>query len=143
MAQMDYEKIRKLRNDHNYFARMFGLEVTRIEEGRAESRVRVTDQLYNPIGSIHGGCRYTIADVTCGAAVASYGIKATTMQSSMSYLRPGIGSTELIGRSQVVKHGRNISVVNVDILDQDEVALAQGVFQFMSLGQPIEVESDK
>ena len=84
MAQMDYEKIRKLRNDHNYFARMFGLEVTRIEEGRAESRVRVTDQLYNPIGSIHGGCLYTIADVTCGAAVASYGIKATTMQSSMS-----------------------------------------------------------
>ena len=61
----------------------------------------------------------------------------------MSYLRPGIGSTELIGRSQVVKHGRNISVVNVDILDQDEVVLAQGVFQFMSLGQPIEFESDK
>lgn len=137
MSRQDYKALMKYRNDHNYFAKAFGLMVTRISEGEAESRVKVTGQLYNPINSIHGGCLYTIADVTCGAAVASYGMMATTMQSSMSYLRPGMNCMELIGRAKVIKHGKNISVVNVDIMDQDEVVLAQGVFQFMSLGREI------
>ena len=124
---MDYENIIKTRNDSNAFAKLIGLRITKM----------VTDELKNPINSVHGGVLFTVADVTGGGAAASHGRPATTIDSSFHYLRPGLNTTKLIGKAREMKAGKNILVYDVSVEDQDGVVLAEGIFSFMVLNKPI------
>ena len=133
------ETIRQERNKRNLFAKRLGLSVTEMKEGFAVARVKITDDMRNPIGSVHGGCIYTVADVACGAAVSSYGTMVTTLSSAFNFLRPGLdGCSELIGEATVIKHGRRVSVADVVVTDQDGRELARGTFDYMSLDRPLD-----
>ena len=139
---MDYEKLIKTRNSTNYFANMMDLRIIEIKKGYARTVIDpVTKTHLNPINSVHGGCLFTIADVTAGSAASSYGIQVTTLNSHFNFLRPGLHTTKLYGEAREVKHGKNISVYTVEIKDQDEVVLAEGAFTFASLGKPIVLEN--
>lgn len=134
---MDYENIIKTRNHSNAFAKLIGLRITKMSEGYAETELEVTDELKNPINSVHGGVLFTVADVTGGGAAASHGRPATTIDSSFHYLRPGLNTTKLIGKAREMKAGKNILVYDVSVEDQDGVVLAEGIFSFMVLNKPI------
>ncbi len=134
------QRIMEYRNKNNNFSNLIGLHVYEMSEGTAKSRMKITEVMGNPIGSIHGGCLYTVADVTAGAAASSHGMQVTTMTSSMNYLRPAIGCSEIFGEAEEIKQGKRVIVVSVWIRDQDGTELAQGTFTFMSLGKPIEYE---
>ena len=58
---MDYENIIKTRNDSNAFAKLIGLRITKMSEGYAETELEVTDELKNPINSVHGGVLWRVA----------------------------------------------------------------------------------
>ena len=133
------EAIRTERNRRNLFARRMGLFVTEMREGFAVARMKITEEMRNPIGSVHGGCIYTVADVACGAAASSYGMQVTTLTSAFNYLRPGLDTCdEIIGTATVIKHGKRVSVIEVEITDQEGTVLSQGVFNYMSLGKPLD-----
>lgn len=135
---MDYEKLIKIRNATNYFANMMDLRIVEIKKGYARTVIDpVTKTHLNPINSIHGGCLFTIGDVTAGSAASSYGVQVTTLNSTFNFLRPGLHTTKLIGEATKLKHGKNISVYTVEIKDQDDTVLAEGTFTFASLGKPI------
>lgn len=138
LTREQLQQIMEYRNRNNSFSNLIGLSVYEMAEGSAKSMMKITEAMGNPIGSIHGGCLYTVADVTAGAAVSSHGMQVTTMTSSMNYLRPAIGCTELYGEAEEIKQGKRVSVVSVWIRDQKGTELAQGTFTFMSLGKPIE-----
>jgi acyl-CoA thioesterase len=134
----DLEYVMQCRNRDNYFARMLGITVVEMQTGFARARMRVTEQMRNPIGSVHGGCLFTVADVTCGAAASSYGMMVTTLDSSFHFLRAGLsGCTELIGEARAIKHGKRITVLAVTVADQDGEALCSGTFTYMSLQKPL------
>lgn len=139
---MNYEKILLYRNKHNAFANYIGLRVTEIKEGYARSEMPITEKHYNPIGSVHGGCLFTIADVTCGAAASSYGYNVTTVDSHIHYLRAGLNTTHLYGEAKEIKHGKKILVYEITVKDQNQVLLANAIFTFMSLGTKIQLEED-
>ena len=78
---MDYEKLKSFRNINNNFAKLLGIELTELSNGYAKAEMKVTKELLNPIGSIHGGCLYTIADIAGGAAASSYPVfRRSTMK---------------------------------------------------------------
>ncbi len=137
-----YQKIIDSRNRTNAYAIMTGINITLIRDGYAEVEMPVRDFHMNPIHSIHGGCLYTVADACAGAAVSSYGSKATTMNSSMCYLRAGIDCTKIIGKARVIKRGKRAIVIDVTVEDQDGVVLCTGLFTFAPLDQPIEFPDD-
>lgn len=136
---MDFEKLKNFRNRQNEFGKTLGIRITDIQEGRAEVVMEISEKMLNPIGSVHGGCLFTIADTAGGAAASSYGYHITTMDSSFYYLRAGLGTTELKATAETIKHGKRTTVVRVLVADQDGVVLAEGTFSFMSLGKAIEV----
>ena len=70
---MDFEKLKEYRNRQNAFANFIGLAITEIRPGAAVTEMEITENHMNPIGSVHGGCLATMADVTGGAAASSYG----------------------------------------------------------------------
>ena len=103
---MDYEKLKSFRNINNNFAKLLGIELTELSNGYAKAEMKVTKELLNPIGSIHGGCLYTIADIAGGAAASSYGIHVTTIDGNFHYLRAGINTKELSATATEIKKGK-------------------------------------
>ena len=61
---MDFEKLKELRNVG--FNREVGIVTAAISEGYARVEVEIGPQHVNPIGSVHGGVLFTIADTTAG-----------------------------------------------------------------------------
>jgi len=128
---MDYQQMVKERNEKNDFARENGIHLDEIAEGYAKSSMEVSQRHMNPIGSIHGGCLFTIADITGGAAAFSYGSAATTVNADMHYLRAGLNTTTVYGEAHVLKHGKRTIVSETMIYDQDHKLLATGIFTYM------------
>lgn len=134
---MDYEKLLKYRMERNQFARHLGVQLTEITLGGAKGIVEIRPEHLNPIGSVHGGCLFTLADVVAAAAASSYGEHITTMDCNIHYLKAGLNSTSIHADAKVLKHGRKVTVVEVGITDQDGVLLITAILTFMSLGKPI------
>ena len=124
--KIDYQKIMETRNASNAFANLIGLKITEISDGHCTCEMDITDDMKNPIQSVHGGVLFTIADVTGGGAAASHGFDITTVDSSFHYLRPGIGTTKLTATARELKAGRNLLVYDVSVADQNNTVLAKG-----------------
>lgn len=103
---MDYEKLRELRNEQNVFGDLAGVRIVEIREGYARTELEVRPELLNPIGSLHGGCLFTMADITGGSAAVSHGDQVTTADADIRYLRPGINVKKLTAESREIKKGK-------------------------------------
>ena len=126
---MDYERLRELRNSTNPFARHLELTITAIRDGEAEAELPVTSDYLNPGGSVHGGCLYTLADAVGGAAASSCGMHIATVDSSFHFLRAG--------RARAIKRGKRLLVYEVTVYDDQDSLLAQGIFTYMPLSNPL------
>lgn len=133
MSELNYQEIMEVRNQTNAFARSIGLGLTFLEEGHAVTEMDITETQLNPIGSVHGGCLYTAADVAAGGAAISYGDVVTTVDSSFRYLRPGLNTTRIKADAVAVKHGKRLTVIQVNVFNQDGILLCIGTFSFMSV----------
>ncbi|MFP4174547.1 MAG: PaaI family thioesterase [Halobacteriales archaeon] len=126
------------------FARLLGIEVTRVEDGVAEARMSLTDEhTSNPTrGVAHGGVAFALADTVAGAAVVSLiGEPAPTVDMRIDYLKPA--TDDLRARAEVVRRGNTSAVVDVTVrqddggsegegfraAEGDEVARVRGVFK--------------
>ncbi|MBR2995227.1 MAG: PaaI family thioesterase [Lachnospiraceae bacterium] len=130
---MNFQEIMEVRNQTNAFARSIGLGLTFLEEGHAVTEMDITENQLNPIGSVHGGCLYTAADVAAGGAAISFGDVVTTVDSSFRYLRPGLNTTRIKADAVAVKHGKRLTVIQVSVFNQDGTLLCIGTFSFMSV----------
>ena len=131
--KIDYQKIMETRNASNAFANLIGLKITEISAGHCTCEMEITDDMTNPIQSVHSGVLFTIADVTGGGAAASHGFDITTVDSSFHYLRPGIGTKKLTASARELKAGRNLLVYDVSVADEKGTVLAEGIFTYMKL----------
>lgn len=138
--EMDYELLKKIRMSQNAFGDMVGVEIIEIKEGYARAKLIVSDALLNPIGSMHGGCLFTLADITGGSAAASHGEQVTTVDADIRYLRAGIGIKEAVAEAKEIKKGKKLLVYRVDITDEKGTLLTAGTFTYMSLGKKIVLE---
>jgi uncharacterized protein (TIGR00369 family) len=78
----------------------------------------------------HGGVIATLIDLAGHAAVAvKIGKMAPTIDLRIDYLRPS-GSESLIARARLLKTGRTVATVDVDITDEEGrvVAVGRGSF---------------
>ena len=125
---MDYEALRRIRNEQNSFGNLVGVRIEEIREGYARSVLDVRADLSNPIGSLHGGVLFTIADITGGSAAVSHGEQVTTVDADIRYLRPGIGVKRIVCEAEEIKKGKTLFVYRIDVRDQDGTLLTAGTF---------------
>ena len=133
MSELNFQEIMEVRNQTNAFARSIGLGLTFLEEGHAVTEMDITENQLNPIGSVHGGCLYTAADVAAGGAAISFGDVVTTVDSSFRYLRPGLNTTRIKADAVAVKHGKRLTIIQVNVFNQNDTLLCIGTFSFMSV----------
>ena len=81
---MNYEEFIKNYHGFSPFADNIGLKLTAMSDGHCEGEVPVTPALFNPIGTIHGGVYYTLADTVGGCAARTRGQIPTTIEDERS-----------------------------------------------------------
>ncbi|MGL5435287.1 MAG: PaaI family thioesterase [Lachnospiraceae bacterium] len=132
---MDFQEVINYRNKENQFMGLVGIKLTQMEEGYAVGEIELKAHHKNLIGSVHGGCIFSLADSIAGAAAMSRGDRATTLSSDFHYLSPALTCEKLIASAKEIKNGKTITVIEVDVKDEKEILLAKGTFSYFSLGK--------
>jgi uncharacterized protein (TIGR00369 family) len=109
--------------DLNPFHRLLGVELLEQSPGHVRLRLPAREELRGGVaGSLHGGVLSALADVACLAALQGLfdgrSRPAGTAELNISYLRPALGAY-IIAEARVLKKGRTLAVVDVDITAPD------------------------
>ena len=136
---MDFEKLRESRNSSNPFAQKLNIVVEEIGPGWARAIKDVTPEDANPLGTVHGGCYFAMADTVCGSAMASHGYYCVTVNASYNFFRAAKPGDRLIAEARESSGGRTLSFCQVDIRNQDGTLLGNGTFTFFKLDKKLEL----
>ena len=90
--------------------------------------VPVTEEMLNPYGTIHGAVLFAICDSAAGTYLYSRQRASVTMNSDMSFFRPALLGDVLTARVIERKTGSLVTVLTVEIYNQEEKLVAEGSF---------------
>ena len=121
----------------NGFINQIGFVVTDVKKGYAKGEIALTEMHGNPIGSIHGGVLFSLADSVGGVAATTAGSFCTTVNGTINYLNPAIGCKKLAGEARPIKIGRRLAVIQVTITDETERIIACATMTYQYLGDKI------
>jgi len=112
-----------------------GLEIMRFGDGFCESRTPRSLKYDGVFESFHGGLLMTIADSTaCFAILTRTGAETrlTTTDMNIRFLAPCL--TDVTARAHVIKFGRTLCPVTVDLFGADghRVAVAQVTYMLLN-----------
>ena len=117
----------------NAFANYNNITVRQLELGKAEAKLTVGPDNRNPLGKLHGGAYYTLADCAAGTACRTDGRKYVTLDGTIHFIRSA--DQGVVTASAVVRHrGRTTSLVEIEITGEDGTLFATGDFTFFCLG---------
>jgi uncharacterized protein (TIGR00369 family) len=114
---------------------LIGFRLTEVEPGYAAVDLECTQQHYNPTGSLHGGVLCAIADTAMGIAHASLlneGESSTTTELKINFLRP-VRQGKLRAMGRVIKHGKTLTVIESDVVDEEGQLVARALSTCMTL----------
>jgi uncharacterized protein (TIGR00369 family) len=111
------------------------MEAVRAAGGEAEMALVADERHANPMGTLHGGILGDLADAAMGMAYASSldeGETFTTLELKINFLRP-VWNGRLRALGRVVRPGRTISLVECDVLDDQDRLVARASATQMTL----------
>jgi uncharacterized protein (TIGR00369 family) len=113
------------------------LEIVSFGDGTCETRVPRKRQYDGVFESFHGGLLITIADSTaCFAILTRTGpdTRLTTTDMNIRFLAPCL--TDVTARARVIKFGRTLCPVAVDLFDAQERQVAVAQVNYILLNHP-------
>ena len=109
-------------------ARLMDFRLVEVEAGRAVFEGTPGEQVYNPIGTVHGGYAATLLDSACGIAVHSSlapGQSYTTLELKVAYHKAMTVKTGLVSaEGRVVSFGRRAAFAEGKLTDSQGRLLA-------------------
>ena len=115
----DLEKAKEMENK-NGFIKYNGYKVIEAERGvKVVMEVDLTEDALNPYGFAHGGLIFGLGDTAMGVLSKSTDKNAVTLSSTISYLRPTVGS-KAKAVAEIVKDGKKTCYLKCDIYDDKD-----------------------
>lgn len=102
---------------------------------RAVLELTAQEDSLNPLGTVHGGALFTMADSAAGTAARSTGKTYVTMSSNFTYLRSGLLGDVIRAEGRVRRRGQTTCYVDVDVTNGREELLATGNFIFFRVDE--------
>lgn len=114
--------------EHDPFSRWLGIERITVSAGRCVLRLQVREEMLNGFAIAHGGITYSLADSCLAFASNAHGIKAVSIETSISHTRTVRAGDVLTATSEELSRGRRIGIYSIRIDDQHgkTVALFKG-----------------
>ena len=117
------------------YGKLLGLELGEISRGQASIHLEVRDELRQNQGVVHGGAVASLIDTAAAFAVLSQlelDERVTTTDLTIHYLRP-ISSGRLTATARIVRGGRRLFVLAVEVRSDQAVLLATAVTSYIKL----------
>ncbi len=128
------EELAELMQKHveGSFSDFLDMTILKYKPGYCLSEFVIKPCYLNPLGSIHGGFLFTIADTTAGMASIVLGDKSTvtTINGGMQFLNPALNNNLLYAEATVLKSGKRIVYTDVIIKGEDGTVYAKGSYTF-------------
>lgn len=119
------------------YSKRMGMVFTELGNGGATALLTIQDWQVNPLGSVHGGVLFSLADITAGTAAVANGVKVTTLDAQMSFLAPALLSRTktLTATSKIIKAGKTVQVIEVEIKDEEKRLISKASYTFFVMKQ--------
>ncbi|HEX8774729.1 MAG TPA: PaaI family thioesterase [Pyrinomonadaceae bacterium] len=117
------------------FVHLLGMELEEVERGAATIRMEVADRLRRNGGIVHGGAIASLMDSAAAFAIMTLlepGKSTTTIDLTIHYLRPLLKG-QARAHARVVRSGRRVTVVSVDVMNESEVVAATALTSYLML----------
>jgi len=114
---------------------LLGLELRASEPGAATVAMRPVESTAQEYGVVHGGILATLADTAAVYALHPYlaeGDRMTSIEFKVNFLGPVTPRGEVIATSSVVRRGRTVAVVRVDVRQAEQIVVT-GLFTYIIL----------
>ncbi|MBQ9155670.1 MAG: PaaI family thioesterase [Eubacterium sp.] len=138
MTNQSFEKIKRYRNSYHGASEYIGIKILDVNEGWAKAELEIKPYHLNPIGSVHGGVLFALADSVGGAAAWSRGQLVTTSNGSIEYLNAGRGAKKIFAEASELKAGKNLLTYDVKITNEENKLLCHVTLQYFSLHRSLE-----
>jgi len=105
-----------------FLARLFGLELSYTEN---ECRIDfdLKDFMFNPQGGLHGGISAFVLDIAMGHLLHRTSGAGATLEMKVQYLKAAKAG-RLTCTAQFIRHGRSISFLRAELVDQQGEMIA-------------------
>jgi len=106
------------------YAKFLGLELCELKTGQVSVCLDVRDELKQNQGVVHGGAVASLIDTASAFAILTTlapDERVTTTDLTIHYLRP-ITSGRLVAAARIVRAGRRVFVVNVEVENDGRLA---------------------
>lgn len=110
-------------------AALEGIALEEAQDGRATLTLPVGPRVVNVVGTLHGGAIATLVDVAGTLAIITGDREqraGVTTDLNVSYLSAAPQGGTVRARARVLKAGRTLAFVEVDLEDEQGKVLAQG-----------------
>jgi acyl-CoA thioesterase len=117
------------------YAKFLGLELGELSNGQVTIHLPVRDELLQNQGVVHGGAVASLIDTASAFAVLTQidlNERVTTTDLTIHYLRP-ITSGRMTAHARVVRGGRRLFVLSVDVFNDQEMLLATAVTTYIKV----------
>jgi uncharacterized protein (TIGR00369 family) len=117
------------------FAHLIGIELGEFERGAATLHLTVRDPLRQNRGVVHGGVTASLIDTAAAFAILTLleaDQSTTTVDLTIHYLRP-ILQGRISARARVLRLGRRLIPVAVDVLDETGNLVATALTSYLRL----------
>lgn len=128
---------------HNSYMQELKIEILEIERGYVKSRMRVTDRVLNPYGSVHGGCLYSLADITAGLAACTYDVYSSTINGNMEYVIPAIDTEYILCEAKEIRQGMHVSQYETFLYDDKGELVDKADFSFYMMNRAVAASESK
>ena len=120
--------------EHSPFAAHLGIELESLGDGEAELRLPFRDELATMGDVVHGGAISSLVDTAAAAAAVAAAdgdelAGGTTVDLSVSLVGAARG-TGIAAHARVIRSGRAISFVEVDVTGEDGKPVAKGLVTY-------------
>jgi len=117
------------------YATLIGLELGEIRQGEVTIHLAVRAELLQNQGVVHGGAVASLIDTAAAFAILSQlelDERVTTTDLTIHYLRP-ISSGRLTATARIVRGGRRLFVLSVEVRSDQAILLATAVTSYIKL----------
>ena len=126
---MTFEELNALGHESAGLHRLLGMQQVRMDsEGRVTLSMAVTKDHLNPHGIAHGGAVFALCDSAAGAHAAMNNRLPVTLEGSIHYYRPALPDTLLTATAFERKGGNAVSVIMVEVRDDQGRHIADTTF---------------
>lgn len=131
MEHMD--KVISFRNNSGTVSKHLAMQITDARPGWARGEMTCQAFHMNPIGSVHGGMLFILADFVAGTAALTRGKVVTTANATSYFLNAAYMPKKLIAEASEIKTGLCLSTYDVIVRDDQDKIISKMVIEFYNL----------